>query len=318
MGRDFKRLGREGVFTSVELSFQTAFLRLHNIPFAKAREVFEAAGAAQAGEPDGEKGGAAGGAAGQFVPGQLGVAVVGEVQVVVEEDETQPARGVEVPCAVVFVERREGVVGVLQRAPREGEGGVAGEPARPCPAQRPCPEKLPCGRAEHFEAGGGGQAVERADVVVGAGLYAAALAEGADQGAADGGGGEGVNQHAGGGDEPVNAGVDGVPLGVFQPQDVAFVQDVELFGGGAVVAVVGEVEDALDGEAGGKPCRRQSAAPFVQTASPPVGGGGEHAVHAFVQQGEDGVVAEGKQQRGGDGNRPRRVRGGGEQGEVGA
>jgi len=66
------------------------------------------------------------GMARQFAPGKLGMPVVCQMQVVVEENRPQPTRHAQVPRAVFAVERREGMVGVLQRTPGKAEGGIAG------------------------------------------------------------------------------------------------------------------------------------------------------------------------------------------------
>ena len=235
------------------------------------------------------------------------------MQVVVEENRPQPTRHAQVPRAVFAVERREGMVGVLQRTPGKAEGGIAGQPTAPRPAEQPSPEKLPRRRAEYFQTGGQlRQAVEAADIVFRPALQAATAAEKCGQAAADETRRGGIEKHADDGARPIKAGKDGVPLGVFQPQHVAVVQGVELFRRRTVVAVVGEVEHALHGKAGGKPEGGEAAAPCVQ---PPVGR--ERAVHAFVQQREHRIVAQGKQCGRHGRPPPRRVRGGVEQQQVG-
>ena len=73
-----------------------------------------------------------------------------------------------------------------------------------------------------------------------------------------------------------------------------------------------EVEGFLQGVARGKPCGGVTPCPAVEGLV-----GGEDAVHAFVQQRKQRVVAQREQQGGGQGEIPCGVRGGVEREQVG-
>ena len=85
-----------------------------------------------------------------------------------------------------------------------------------------------------------------------------------------------------------------------------------MLGGAAVVLVVHEVEGFLQGVARGKPCGGVTPCTAVEGLV-----GGEDAVHTFVQQRKQRVVAQREQQGGGQGEIPCGVRGGVEREQVG-
>ena len=85
-------------------------------------------GAGDAVPPNRPKPRAAAGVSGELRPRDLRVLVVGEVVVVVEKKQAHGLGHDEIPRAVLAVQWREGVVGVLQVAPLPAEHGVAQQP----------------------------------------------------------------------------------------------------------------------------------------------------------------------------------------------
>ena len=76
--------------------------------------------------------------------------MVREMVVIVQEQETRDRIGAQVPRAFLRIQRREGMVRVLQARPVHGEGGVTQRPARQREIQRQEQQHLESERSQQL------------------------------------------------------------------------------------------------------------------------------------------------------------------------
>ena len=216
--------------------------------------------------------------------------VVHQVIVVVEEEPLRDRPDLQVPGALPDVAPAPGVVGVLQRAPVDAEGPVAGQPADPVEVESPEDRRLETegvGQLEpHLEPGLRGDVLDHgleAPPARGPRLEPARRERpGHDQ----------IGQPRDGYDRPIKAGEQAIePIGL-EPARLARQIVVEELLVGPIALVMTEVAYPLNGEGGRKEGGQQRPGGLVDPAV-----GMIEAVHGFMEQRKDRVVDVGEKDR---------------------
>src|ERR1017187_495104 len=190
--------------------------------------------------------------------------MMGAMMMVVQKKILDDSVDLQVPCAVINVERRPGMVGILQRTPVHGKTTVTEQPSGKSQMEAINYRDLNQQCQQNFAAdASGGRILEACKHGIGARLPCEPGIGLSQRRQPEKPRAQQVKQAGEGHENPVQPGQNAIPLRVLQNLVVTGLVVVEKFGIGAVAAVVTKMAGPLERERCGKQRGVKPAKPFI-------------------------------------------------------